>query len=78
MVNLSKCDDCGNRYIMCSLCNKNEFYRKTNHSYKQVIRYDAIREFAHILFAKAGKDGKIHISCYEVKELAEQLIDKRM
>lgn len=45
MANLMKCDNCGNRYTMCFLCNKNEYYRETKYSYKRSIRNEAIDGF---------------------------------
>ena len=46
MTNLSKCDKCGNRNIMCFACNDNKHYREWEFSYDKTIRYDAIKEFA--------------------------------
>lgn len=49
MVNLSKCDKCGNRNTMCFLCNDNKHYRETKYSHDRVIRNNTINEFIRAL-----------------------------
>lgn len=49
MVNLSQCDKCGNRNVMCFACNDNKHYREWKYSHDRTIRNIAIDEFAHQL-----------------------------
>lgn len=73
MANLMKCDNCGNRYTMCFLCDKNKHYRETKHSYKQSIRNDAIYDFFKELQKYEDDDGWLRLKMSTIYEIAEQI-----
>ena len=72
MVNLSKCDKCGNRNVMCFICNDNKHYREWGFSHDRMIRNIAIDEFAKELKTNSEL-GYIGYLDRVVDEIAEQL-----
>lgn len=44
-MNLLKCDNCGNRNILCFNCESNEHYRKTDFSHDEYVKRKAIEEY---------------------------------
>lgn len=84
MVNLSKCDKCGNRNIMCFMCNDNKHYREWKHSHDRMIRNIAIDEFAEKMnwsYQTLIDNGDCSTNCKgcleeilkSINEIAEQL-----
>ena len=45
-MNLNKCDNCKSRNVMCFMCERNEYYRKSNWSRDEYIKKEAVKDFA--------------------------------
>lgn len=78
-MNLLKCDKCGNRNVMCSLCEKNRLYRETEYSHNNFIRNKAVDEFVekidkHVFEKKTEEQYSNSVSFMrEIKQIAEQM-----
>ena len=76
-MNLSKCDKCGNRNIMCFLCENNKHYRETKYSYDRVIRNNTIDEFISRLEKHTQENWIDHqeygITWADIEQIAEQM-----
>ena len=71
-MDLLKCDKCGNRNIMCCVCEKNKQYRKTDFSHDVYTRNKALDDFVNVC--------KSNILCQtfglrqcDIEKIAEQL-----
>lgn len=75
-MNLSKCDNCGNRNIMCFSCKSNKHYREAKYSHDNYIRNKAIEDFAKRLLEVAYEDyesDKLIIDYADAVIIAEQM-----
>lgn len=72
-MNLLKCDKCGNRNVMCSLCEKNRLYRETEYSHDNFIRNKAVDEFAEELLKVSEGNIDMYVWCSDIKRIAEQM-----
>lgn len=77
-MNLKKCDKCGNRNIMCFLCENNKHYRETKYSHDNFIKNKAIDEFAERIkqddvIEYMSSDVSYEAIVSFINEIAEQL-----